>query len=153
MKSHRRLGLIFLTVVLVAAVGAVTAVTGMASTVERSGTITCTFNPREPYTAYSGQTARTACVVMHYSTTWNDEPSCTSGTLILWGIGHFDTLTYFYTGRAVSPKLDGTTVSSSGVYAQDSADLAQVLLPGARLVEAGFGFGHNQPVSRFLGAC
>jgi hypothetical protein len=153
MMGHRRLGLFLLAVVLVAAVGAVTAVPGKASTVERSGSITCTFNPREPYTAYSGEIARTACVVMHYSTTWADEPICSSGTLLLWGIGHFDTLTYFYTGRAVSPKLDGTTVSSSGIYAQDSVDLAQVLLPGARLVEASLGFGHNQPVARFLGAC
>ena len=135
---------------LVAAVGAVTAATGKASTIERSGTITCTFNPQQPYTAYSGQTARTSCVVMHYSTTWDDEPSCSLGTLILWGIGHFDTLTYFYRGRAVSPRLDGTTVSSSGIYAQDPADLALVLLPGARLVEAGFGFGHNQPVAQLL---
>ena len=102
------------TVVLVAAVGAVTPVSGNASTIERSGTITCTSNPQQPYIAYSGKMARTACVVRHYSTTWSDEPSCTSGTLTLWGIGHFDTLTYFYTGRAVSPKLDGTTVSSSG---------------------------------------
>jgi len=153
MKSHRRLGLWLLTVVLVAATGAVTAVPAEASTVERSGTITCTFNPQQPYTAYNGETARTACVVVHYSTTWDDEPSCASGALILWGIGHFDTLTYFYRGRAVSPKLDGKTVSSSGIYAQDSTDLAQVLLPGARFVESGFGFGHNQPVGRFLGAC
>ena len=87
---------------------------------------------------------------MHYSTTWDDEPSCSSGTLILWGIGRFDTLTYFYRGRAVSPRLDGTTVSSSGIYAQDSADLALVLLPSARLVEAGSGFGHNRPVAQLL---
>ena len=60
MKGHRRLGLSFLAVVLVAAVGAVTAATGKASTIERSGTITCTFIPQQPYTAYSGQTARTS---------------------------------------------------------------------------------------------
>lgn len=153
MTGRRRLGLFLLAVALVAAAGGVTAVSGTASTIERSGTITCRFTPQQPYTGYSGKTARTACVVMHYSTTWDDEPSCSAGTLLLWGIGHFDTLTYFYIGRAVSPKLDGTTVSSSGIYAQDAADLAQVLLPGARLVETGFGFGHNQPVARLLGAC
>ena len=92
---------------------AVTAVPGKASTVERSGTITCTFNPQSPTppTAASGSDGLRRDALLDYL---ERRTSCTSGTLILWGIGHFDTLTYFYTGRAVSPKLDGTTVSSSG---------------------------------------
>ena len=148
MKAHRGKSWLLVLVVLGAAVvGATKPANSAASLTPVSGTTTCTFDPHADFTAVGDglNAAKTICVVWHFWINWDDTPVCQSGRLIQFGIGHVDTLSYLYAGRAIAPGLNGVTVPTY--------DLTAVVLPGARLLTTSFSYGHNGPTGRDVGAC
>ena len=151
MKGLSRLWWFVLVLVAAAAVGATRAESSMASTVPSFiGTTTCTFSPHPDFSPGGDVQGplhgiHTACSVRTDSAVFDDTPTCVEGTLLLFGTVTTDITDYFYAGRAVADSLDGVQVPTY--------DLADVVLPGARLVATESGFHHVGPVARVLGTC
>jgi hypothetical protein len=141
LRRHRGFRSLLIALALIAVVGAA-AQTARAETT-RSGTITCTYSKDLYIAIFDG--ARTRCQVQHFSSTYDDDGFCFGN--LQFGIGHNDTLDWYFTGR-ISPKLDGVAVATSGDSSRDAADLAEMLHKNAQLLGQSFSFGHNQPISR-----